>query len=174
MRTFIVGEDTKMQAVGDKLLLANLSNVKSDAALKALEALNPHADLTQLAPGTVLFVPDMPGFKVSASGSTVDAPFATLQGLLEASLKAALDDAVAENSRRAAEQADLANAFGDDALKKLAATDKATGNEVNLRIAAIGKNFEADRQQGAQAEKSIAAIGKAAIAKLAELKKQFG
>ena len=174
MRTFIVGDDTKQQAIGDKLLLANLSRIKSEAALKALQALNPHADLARLAPGTVLFVPDTPGFKLSASASTVDAPFAVLQGLLETSLKIALAATETENRRRTAEQADFASAFENGALKRLAEVDAATGKNVKLRIAALQKSFAADRRQGVQAENDIAAIGKAALDKLADLKKQIG
>ena len=92
MRTFIVGEDTKFQSVSDKLLLANLSNVRSEAALKALRELNPHADLNKLAPGTVLFVPDTPGFKVTTTSSATEAPLAALQDLMAKALRLALDE----------------------------------------------------------------------------------
>jgi hypothetical protein len=173
MRTFIVGEDTKLQSVSDKLLLANLSNVRREAALKALQRLNPHADLNGLTPGTVLFVPDTPGFKVTASDSATDAPLAALQQLLESAVRIALDDTVAGNRERLAEQDGIAKAFGDDAVKKLM-TERGVGGKISDAVNAVKKGFDADRELAGRAERTVTDVGKAAITKLAELKKTFG
>ena len=173
MRTFIVGEDTKFQSVSDKLLLANLSNVRSEAALKALRELNPHADLNKLAPGTVLFVPDMPGFKVTTTSSATEAPLAALQDLMAKALRLALDNTVAGNKDQFAEQEATVKAFDDDIVRKLMA-DRTAGGQIRDAIDTVRKGFEADRELAARAERTVADVGKAAMAKLAELGKAFG
>ncbi len=172
MRTFIVGQDADIQTLRQKLFAANLGPARAEAALKALQAANPHADLTKLAPGTVLFVPDSPSFNPSAAASPADAPFDLLKGVLESALRSAVDNLKAENARRIDEQSKTAAAFGSDAVRRIASTED--GAEVAARIATIVKNYEADRQQGVQAEQTVATIARAAQAKFAELRKQFG
>ncbi|WP_441237672.1 hypothetical protein [Bradyrhizobium sp. 930_D9_N1_4] len=173
MRTFIVGDETKLKALGEKLLLANLSQVRSDAALKALQEANPHADLNKLARGTVLFVPDAPGFKVSTTSSATEGPLAALHDLLDQTLSLALEETAAGNSARLADQEQTVKAFDDGAVKK-AISDPNIGGQVRESVNAVRKGFEADRELGARAEKNLTETGKAAIAKLNELGKIFG
>ncbi|RXT36525.1 hypothetical protein [Bradyrhizobium betae] len=173
MRTFVVGEETKLKAVSEKLLHANLSHVRSEAALKALQEVNPHADLNKLARGTVLFVPDTPGFKISTTSSATEGPLAALQELLDKALGLALEETASGNSARAADQDQTVKAFDDGAVKK-AISDPAIGPQVRESVNAVRKSFEADRELAARAEKNIADVGKAAIAKLNELGKTLG
>jgi hypothetical protein len=173
MRTFIVGEETRLKAVSEKLLHANLSHVRSDAALKALQDANPHADLNKLARGTVLFVPDAPGFKVSTTSSATEGPLAALRELLDKALGLALEQTAAGNAARLADQELTAKAFDDGAVKK-AISDPNNGGQIRDSINAVRKSFEADRELAARAEKTITDVGKAAGAKLTELGKSLG
>lgn len=173
MRTFIVGEETKLKAVSERLLHANLSNVRSDAALKALREANPHADLNKLARGTVLFVPDAPGFKVSTTSSATEGPLTALHDLLDEALRAALEETSAGNSACLADQDQTVKAFDDGTVKK-AISDPTIGPQIRDSINTVKKGFEADRELAARAEKNITDVGKAAIAKLNELGKTLG
>ncbi|SEM27563.1 hypothetical protein [Bradyrhizobium sp. OK095] len=173
MRTFIVGDETKLKALSEKLLLANLSQVRSEAALKALQEANPHADLNKLARGTVLFVPDAPGFKVSTTNSATEGPLAALQDLLDQALRLALEETSAGNSARLADQDQTVKAFDDGAVKK-AISDPTIGPQIREGVDAVRKGFEVDRELAARAEKNITDVGRAAIAKLNELGKTFG
>ena len=173
MRTFIVGEETKLKAVSEKLLHANLSHVRSEAALKALQDANPHADLNKLARGTVLFVPDAPGFKVSTTSSATEGPLAALKELLDQVLRQALEDTSAGNTARFADQEQTVKAFDDSTLKKVI-SDPTIGGQIRDSVNAVRKGFEADRELAARAEKNITEVGKAAIAKLNELGKILG
>jgi hypothetical protein len=118
-------------------------------------------------------VPDTPGFKVTASDSTADAPLAALQQLLESAIRIALDDTVAGNRERLADQDEIAKALGDDAVKKLMA-DRGVGGQISDAVSAVKKSFDADRELAGRAEQTVTDVGKAAVAKLAELKKIFG
>lgn len=173
MRTFIVGDETKLKALSEKLLLANLSQVRSEAALKALQEANPHADLNKLTRGTVLFVPDAPGFKVSTTNSATEGPLAALQDLLDQALRVALEETSAGNSARLADQDQTVKAFDDGAVKK-AISDPTIGPQIRESVDAVRKGFEVDRELAARAEKNITDVGRAAIAKLNELGKTFG
>ncbi|WP_456621081.1 MULTISPECIES: hypothetical protein [unclassified Bradyrhizobium] len=173
MRTFIVGDETKLKTVSEKLLHANLSNVRSEAALKALQEANPHADLNKLAPGTILFVPDTPGFKVSTTSSAAEGPLAALHELLDKALRLALEETSAGNNARIAAQDLTIKAFDDGTVKKLL-TDPTVGSQIRETANTVRKSFEADRELAARAEKTITDVGKAATAKLTELGKTFG
>lgn len=173
MRTFIVGDETKLKPLGDKLLLANLSQVRSEAALKALQEANPHADLNKLTRGTVLFVPDAPGFKVSTTSSATEGPLAALHELLDKALSLALEETASGNSARLAEQEQTVKAFDDGAVKK-AIADPNIGAQIRESVNSVRKGFEADRELAERAEKTITEVGKAATAKLTELGKIFG
>jgi len=173
MRTFIVGDETKLKAVSEKLLHANLSQVRSEAALKALQQANPHADLNRLARGTVLFVPDTPGFKVSTTSSATEGPLAALHELLDEALGLALKETEAGSNARLADQEQTVKAFDDGAVKK-AIGDPNVGGQIRESVNAVRKGFEADRELAARAEKNITEVGKAAIAKLNELGKLLG
>ncbi|MGY8706528.1 hypothetical protein RAD16_12385 [Bradyrhizobium sp. 18BD] len=173
MRTFIVGEETKLKAVSEKLLHANLSHVRSEAALKALQEANPHADLNKLARGTVLFVPDTPGFKVSTTSSATEGPLAALKELLDQALSQAFDETSAGNSARLADQEQTVKAFDDSTVKK-SIGDPTIGGQIRDSVNAVRKGFEADRELAARAEKNITEVGKAALAKLNELGKILG
>ena len=69
MRVVKIEEKADSQSLSALLLKANLSTIQSEKALAALQALNPHVDITKVPAGTVLLVPDTPSFKVSASGA---------------------------------------------------------------------------------------------------------
>jgi hypothetical protein len=173
MRTFIVGEDTNLRGVSEKLLHANLSHVRSEAALKALQELNPHADLNRLAPGTVLFVPDTPGFKVTTTSSATEGPLAALRELLDNALHLALEETATGDQTRLAEQEDIVKALDDGTVRKLMA-DRTVGAQIRDAVNAVRKGFEADRELAARAEQTITDVGKAAAAKLTELGKALG
>jgi hypothetical protein len=69
VRIFRVAEATDREGLMNELLKARLGAGKSDAAMAALEALNPNLDLHEMPAGTVVLVPDTASFKASASES---------------------------------------------------------------------------------------------------------
>ena len=54
MRVVKIEEKANSESLSALLLKANLSNIQSEKALAALQALNPHVDITKVPAGTVL------------------------------------------------------------------------------------------------------------------------
>src|ERR1700757_3379462 len=105
--TLIIGRDTqKLPDLLDHMLKARLCSGQIAIAVEALQTLNPGVNLEQLTPGTVLFVPDEPSFKVSVSDSVASKPFDDLQQLVRQALAGAANDLKGGNAGRAAERAD--------------------------------------------------------------------
>ena len=80
---------------------------------------------------------------------------------------------MAGNKDQFAEQEATVKAFDDDIVRKLMA-DRTAGGQIRDAIDTVRKGFEADRELAARAERTVADVGKAAMAKLAELGKAFG
>jgi hypothetical protein len=171
IRTLTIDNDTRnLQDLSGRLLKARLSSGQTASAIEALQALNPGVNLEQLTAGTVLFVPDTPSFKVSASDSVPGKPLDDLQQLMRQALDAAAKDLKAGNAARAAERADVIAAMKIDSVARILASDA----ELKQLAADATKAFTDDQQQADQAEQALAAASNAALAKLAELSKLLG
>jgi hypothetical protein len=153
------------------LLKAKLSSGQAASAIEALRALNPGVNFDdELTAGTVVFVPDSPSLKVSASDSVSGTSLDDLQQLVRQALDGAAKDLKAGNAARAAERADVT------ATMKIAAVARILAGDAELKQLAADaiKAFTEDQQQADQAEQALAVTSKAALAKLTELGKLLG
>src|SRR4051812_37488086 len=111
MRTIVIKGDTTLQDLSKRLLDQRLGAQKAEAALAELKALNPHVDLEKLAPGTLLFVPNAPGFTSSSTDSPTAEPQDDFLKLLQGALRVAAADLEAGLVARAKERADVSTAL---------------------------------------------------------------
>jgi hypothetical protein len=169
-RTFVVKTDMDIKSLSGSLLDARFSGAQAEAALQQLKLFNPHADLAKLRAGTVLFVPDTPGFKATAGTTTQTTPLQDFGALLAGALGDAARSTKAGNAARAAERADVAAILKSAAFKRIVGTDKDLAKQADDAQKAIASE-EADDKQ---AEETVAAMSKAAAAALAGIGKLVG
>jgi hypothetical protein len=162
MRLLVIKEETDSNVLSARLLRASLSAAQSEAALERLQELNPHVDLAKLQPGTMLFVPDAPAFKVSETEGV-------LNGVLEAFerlVKGGLDDAAAKSragvEERLAESAEVAKTLKSAAFKRLFQDDPALEAEAKAATAEIKK----EKEEAEAAQQALADAAKEALAAL--------
>ncbi len=170
MRILVIKQDTDLQALSGRLLSAKLSGDQADSALEALQHLNPHADLKKLRIGTVLLVPEAPGFKASATDAVADETFVGFQRLVRGALSSAADNLKAGNAERASERDEFAAVVKRAAVKRMIDSDA----ELKQQVADAAKAHKDEEQQAEQAEQNLATASKAALAKLTELGKLLG
>jgi hypothetical protein len=170
MRMLTIRNDTDLQELSSLLLDARLSRARSDAALDALQAVNPHADLKKLRAGTVLFVPETSGFKASASVSVQGNALGDFQQMVRNVLGQAAEKLKAGNATRAGERDAVAAVIGTAAVKRILDSDA----ELMKQVTEETKASEEDQKQADQAEQALAAASRAVLAKLTELSKLLG
>jgi len=168
MRVITIEEKADSKSLSARLLKANLSTIQSEKALAALQALNPHVDITKVPAGTVLLVPDLPSFKVSASDSVLGDALGEFQQIVRTALEQAAANLKASTAARAAERADVAAVLESAALKRVIKSD----SELKQQVADASKALKEEEQAG-QAEETLARASKAALAKIAELRKHL-
>jgi hypothetical protein len=170
MRMLTIRQDTDLQGLSSLLLDARLSSARSNAALDALQAANPHADLKNLRAGTVLFVPEVSGLKTSASASVPGGALADFQQMVRSALGQAAEKLKAGDETRAGERDAITAVIGTAAVKRILASDA----ELMKQVTEETKAFEEDQKQADQAEQALAAASRAVLAKLSELSKLLG
>jgi len=162
MRILVTDKKTNVAALRDQLLSSRLSAGQADAALTSLQTVNPHVDLTNLSPGTVLFVPDTPDFQETGSDSVSGDAFADFEHLVKTSLDAAVSRGKAASEVRAAESADVTRTFKSAAFKRVLAKD----TELQTAVEAANAALKSEKEERDQAEATVAAASKGAIAAL--------
>jgi hypothetical protein len=170
LRTFIVKTDTDIKSLSSTLLDARFRGAQADAAVERLKSLNPHADLKKLGAGTVLFVPDSPGFKASAGTSVQATPLEDFRIILSGALSDAARDVKSGNAARATERADVSAILKSAVFKRIVGTDKDVAQQADDAQKAMASE-EADDKQ---AEETLATMNKAALAALAGIGKLVG
>ncbi len=170
VRTIVIKKNTDIQALRGQLLDARFTGAQGDAAVDQLKALNPHVDLDKVDADTVLFVPDAPAFKASATTSTPAGPLDDFRTFVADALSAATQRQKAARAVRVSDRASLAGILKGDAVKRTADADPAIAS----RIEAARKSLADDEKDDKQAEETLASIGKAALAALADVKKLLG
>ena len=169
-RTVIVKTDTTLRALGPTLLDARFRGDQVDAALDRLKALNPHADPEKIAAGTVLFVPDTPAFKASASTSPQAQPLDDFRAMLTTALTDSAARLKSANAARAAERADLTTVLKGAAFKRASGDDA----DVVKQVSDTQKALATEETEDKQAEEALAAMSKAGLAALAQVTKIAG
>jgi hypothetical protein len=168
MRMVTIKDRTDFQALSARLLKANLSTPQSEKALASLRALNPHADIHDVPAGTVLLVPDTPGFKVSESDPVLGDALGELQKIIQTALEQAAANLKASRTARTAERAEITVVLKGDALKRLMESD----GDLKQQVADASKALK--EEEADQAEEVVARTSKAALAKITELRKRVG
>ena len=170
MRMLLIKQDSDLDAVSGLLLSARLNATQSGAAIEQLQSLNPHVDLRRLKAGTMLLVPEGPGFKISATSSVQGQALEGLREVLEKGLGAAAEKLKAGNAARAAERAEV------NAVMRLAVVKRTIDSDADLKQQAADsiKTFREDDQQAEESERALGATTKAGLAKLAEIDKLIG
>ena len=166
MRMIVIKQTMDLKDVGSKLVAKSAS---SDAAINELKVLNPHVDFKKVEPGTVLFVPDSPGFKTADSDSIEGDAFDDLAKQLQASVNTASDQVQHGWSDLLAEEKDVAAAFKIvSGSKRSAATDS---DPLKALIDAANQQFKQDQTNAKTATDSIKALETETAAELGELGK---
>lgn len=169
-RTVIVKTDTTLRALGPTLLDARFRGEQVEAALDRLKALNPHADPERIAAGTVLFVPDHPAFRASASASPQAAPVEEFRVMLTGALTDGASRLKTANATRAAERADLSTVLRSAAFRRAIGDDR----DVLQQVSDAQRGMATEETEDRQAEETLAAMSRAALAALAQLTKVVG
>jgi hypothetical protein len=169
MRMLTIRHNTDLQGLSSLLLDARLSGARSDAALEALQAANPHADFKNLRAGTVLFVPDQPGLKASASDSVAGGAFADFQQMVRTTLGQAAENMKTVNAARADDLTAVTAATKSATVRRLIESDR----DLAKQVADETKALEQDQERAKQAEQTLAQASRAVLAVLAELGKRL-
>jgi len=170
MRMLIIKQDTDLQALSGRLLTAKLSARQTDSALQSLQALNPHVDLKNVRAGTVLLVPDVPGFKTSATDVVHGAALGAFQQLVRDAVSGTAERMKAGDAGRAAERTQVSAALKAATLKRIVENDP----ELQKQISDVGHAFKTDQLEAEQAQQAMASVGKAAQDALTALGKVLG
>jgi hypothetical protein len=170
VRTFVVKENMNLQALGGQLLDSRFSGERAEVALGELKRLNPHADLAALKPGTVLLVPEAPGFKTSASASPTAAAFGDFRKVVADAVAEAEASVKSGREARAAERARVTEALKGAVFRRLVDGDQTLRQQAADAADSLGKSEEQDKQ----ADETFSTAAKAAIAALDELGKSIG
>jgi hypothetical protein len=170
-RLLIVKQDSDLQSLGGSLLKARLTATQAEAALGSLQTLNPHLKPGQpVAAGTVLLVPDEPGFKASESESVGGGSLEDFQELVRVELATGEKKLKAANAARAEQRAEVTNVQKTAAFKKTVEADPA----LKAQFEDASKALREDQKQAAQAEEALDAATQGALAELAALMKLIG
>lgn len=169
-RVFIVSQKANLQALSTSLLGTTLSNTQATSALQSLQVLNPHVDLKNVPAGTVLLVPDEPGFTASASDSVGGGVLEGFQRLVQGELNAAAKRLKEGQAARAGQRAEVAAVQKTAAFKKIVEKDP----QLKQQLDEAAKASKEDQQQDALAEQTLDAAKTGAMAELASLAKLLG
>jgi hypothetical protein len=169
-RMLVVKEDTDLHGVTTVLLRAGLSDARAGSAREALRAMNRHLDPDRIPAGTVLLVPDEPGFNASASRPVVGDPLAGFQHIMTTELIAAAQKLKAGNAARADEHARVTSVEKTAAFKKIVAADPM----LKQQLEDAAKAFKIDQENAVQAEQALDVATKGALAELTSLAKLLG
>ena len=164
MRTILIKQAMDLQQVGAKLVA---KSANADTAMNALKTLNPHVDFKKIAAGTVLLVPDSPGFKTAESDSVEGDAFDDLAKQLETGVNDASNAAQQGWTDLLAEEKDLTAAF------KLVTAAKRTDVDPAIKalIDAATQQFKTDQTNAKPASDSLKAMQSEVETELAELGK---
>jgi hypothetical protein len=166
MRLLEVKDDTSVDALSGDLLDARISDEHAQAALASLRTLNPHADLAKLKAGTILVIPESPGFKVSATDAVLDEVLGPFEKMVKGALEAAAAKIKAGNESRAAERGELAKALKTAAFKRVLEGDP----DLKQQVASATEAMNKERAEGELAEQTLDDASKGTLAALKSLR----
>jgi hypothetical protein len=166
MPVIIVGNEKNFTALRSRIFSGRVSTTAVKEVSEAIAAANPHVDLDELQPGTVLTVPDLPHVKVSGDVSLDDTSKEVLAGIAQAAADTLDELAGAARSAdrdAAAERKQLTAILSSNDLAAAIGRNKDLGDDVKAVQRAV-----ADEEKAAK--DGQAALQEAATAWNAELK----
>ncbi|HEY7537037.1 MAG TPA: hypothetical protein VH721_03540 [Gaiellaceae bacterium] len=159
MPVIVVGSEKNFAALQPRLLAGRVSTSAAREVRAAVEAANPHADLSALEPGTILTVPDLPKVSVRSEVSLDDSSRRVIAGLAEIG-GTTLDElaAATKEGERAAstERKQLAKALSAKELDVAARKDKALAAGLKAARAAVDEENAAAKERAAALEQARA------------------
>lgn len=159
MRMMVIQKKTDTAALSSRLLASRADT------LATLQRLNPHADLAQLKPGTVLLVPEGLAATEADSLPVGAEAFADLSERLLADLALAVQQAEQAHAQRLTDGKTVLAALDADAVKRATATDPALKAQLDAGAAVLRQDpatanaaIEAYKRMQAQAAAELAAL----------------
>ena len=145
LRTFIIREKTNLSALSGRVLDARFTGPKAEAAIETLRRLNPQADLDKLEPGTVLFVPDLPGFKAAATDSIPAEVIKDFRQLVDAGISEAQVALKTGLGSRADERAETIAAI--KAARRIAINNPEVGKQLDFAEETLAREGQLDKRE---------------------------
>ncbi|MDR2154282.1 MAG: hypothetical protein LBE78_04555 [Burkholderiaceae bacterium] len=164
-RTLVVDQATNLKSISATLLDARFGGTQADAAMRQLQALNPQVDLNKIAAGSVLFVPDSPVFKVSATSPVQTLPLQDFSAIVADAFNQTAATLKSKAAARAAARAQLNPALKSAAFKKIVGKNE----ELTRRLTLAQKTLAMEEKNQQQAQDALDAMSKAALTQIAKL-----
>lgn len=164
MRIVVIQHATDLQALSTRLLTGKTG---SQRAVEQLRNLNPHVEFERIKPGTVLVIPDAPGFRSDESTSVAGEAFEDLRAHLLASLEAAGDRARGGFDALQAQQKDVLGVLKSKILGRVIGTDP----DLVEQVEAAKQGFARDQQDAKTADRTLKLLIKQSAAELAAIAK---
>ncbi len=152
MPMIVVGTEKNFAALRTRLFSGRVSTAATREVAEAVSVANPHADLDNLQPGTVLNVPDSPNVSLQGELSLDEPTTGMLEGLAEAGATALEELAAVARTREseaAAERKQLARSLAGKQVAAAARRDKALGADVKATQEAIAEENARAKERAA-------------------------
>lgn len=167
MRMIVIDKKTDLRALSTRLLGEEAGR---SSALDKLKDLNPHVDFKTIEPGTVLLIPDAPGFRDAESSSVTGDAFDALREQMLASVEAATSRLRGGFDALLTEQKEVAAVLKSAAVRRAIEADP----DLKPQIEAATQVFKQDQQQARDVEKTLQTLQEQAAAELAALAALLG
>jgi hypothetical protein len=158
MPVIVVGTEKNFAALRPRLTGGRVSATAAGELAAAVAAANPHADLEQLAPGTVLTIPaGAPNVSIPGDISIDDATKTAIEGLVNqgtAALERLAAAAKERQSESRVERRALAKALATEEVVAAGRKDKTLGKDVAAARAAVEAEDAAAKDRAAALKKA--------------------
>jgi hypothetical protein len=172
MPIIVVGTEKTFAELGPRLFKGKVSDQDRREVAEAVVEANPHANLEELTPGTVLTVPDLPPIQARGALSLDETTTSSIEALAEAGVQT-LGMLVAEAAAQEREQRDE-RARALEAMKAIdAMTERPKDRRLTKDLASARTALE---EEDARAKERTATLQKAQnewVAGLDELKERI-
>jgi hypothetical protein len=165
MRVLVIREQTTGNDLADKLVRGKGGS--DDKALASLQHLNPHVNFAQIKAGTVLVIPDEPGFRDDAGARVEGDAFGELRAEALKALDAAAARVRSGHDRRLNEGKEMTAVLRSAQFKRAAETDQ----ELKAQAEAAAQVFRQDQTDAKTALENLKLIEDQAKAELDALAK---
>jgi hypothetical protein len=170
MRMLVIDEETDLRTLRTRLVDGRVAEDRAEAALRNLQALNPHVDLARLPAGTVLLVPESNEFKPSASDSPGESSRDELRDIVRSGFQELSARLKSGNEGQNAEAEATTAIAKSRSVKKILEADP----ELDEQVRAALVRFKEERSEAEEAERALETMIEGTLAELASLEKLVG